>query len=144
MSRPISKILKNIFIYDPNNIEIFKICFSEQRDLKKIKLVIILDYQHIPSSLKKIINIDSTLLLFTSFSSNEKNKLLWRSFVIMVILYMKELHLNLVFLFVDNSEILNENIIKKDKNFLMLEVLDINLIHDKFGEINAHLGMHAF
>jgi hypothetical protein len=143
MNPEINYILNEIYKQDVEGGEVFKNMWKG-KIFTSLKIIIILDFQHIPDSLNKLVNNPSTLLLFTSFNNLYAYKNLWRSFIIMSILFLLKHHINLVFIFVDNYalNIVNENIIKKDKNFLMLEIKSLIEIHELKKEINNHLGMH--
>ena len=77
---PLQKILKNIEQYDKEGVLKLNTIW-DRKDMKSLKIVIILDIQPIPYKYNKIIN--ESLLLFTCF--DDKFKRLWRSFIIMTI-----------------------------------------------------------
>lgn len=142
MEPTIQKLLKNIEQHDREGVELFKKCTN--MDLQKIKLVCILDFQLITTATStRFLSQPTTLCLFTFFHKEEYAPL-WRSLVIMSILYVKSIHLNLVFVFVGDRprEIENENIIKKSKTFLFICVHDIASLHSYKTKLNDHLGMH--
>jgi len=107
----------------------------EHLNIKTLRIIIVCDLQPLP----KYFNSPFILVIFTAYFENPD---LWRAFVVMLILELRRIHLNLVFIYVGKyaDSIRTENCIKDDKRFLSYSIENLN----EFISLSfKHLGMHS-